>query len=168
MYPFLLEKSDSKNFITNDPSWFVFDVSMKIKPFFMRFKNIPSYYRMLSQSEYSLGKVSNRSFFNNRFTISTGLGMDAPLGQTQASNLQQSILLLPDVTMEWLVNPSGTIRVSFFYRTNADFLSATSNAAAVRSRRAGGSLSYKKDFDRLINNEDMLCGGAVTIFNSSS
>jgi hypothetical protein len=68
MYPFLLEKSDSKNFITNDPSWFVFDVSMKIKPFFMRFKNIPSYYRMLSQSEYSLGKVSNRSFFNNRFS----------------------------------------------------------------------------------------------------
>jgi len=98
-----------------------------------------------SNVNFSIG----RSFFNNRFTISTGLGMDAPLGQTQASNLQQSILLLPDVTMEWLVNPSGTIRVSFFYRTNADFLSATSNAAAVRSRRAGGSLSYKKDFDRL-------------------
>jgi hypothetical protein len=75
--------------------------------------------------------------------------MDAPLGQTQASSLQQSILLLPDVTMEWLVNPSGTIRVSFFYRTNADFLTATTNASAVRSRRAGGSLSYKKDFDRL-------------------
>lgn len=98
-----------------------------------------------SNVNFSIG----RSFFNNRFTISTGLGMDAPLGQTQASNLQQSILLLPDVTMEWLVNPSGSIRVSFFYRTNADFLTATSNAAAVRSRRAGGSLSYKKDFDRL-------------------
>jgi hypothetical protein len=98
-----------------------------------------------SNVNFSIG----RSFFNNRFTISTGLGMDAPLGQTQASSLQQSILLLPDVTMEWLVNPSGTIRVSFFYRTNADFLTATTNASAVRSRRAGGSLSYKKDFDRL-------------------
>jgi hypothetical protein len=98
-----------------------------------------------SNVNFSIG----RSFFNNRFTISTGLGMDAPLGQAQTSNLQQSILLLPDVTMEWLVNPSGTIRVSFFYRTNADFLTASTNAAAVRSRRAGGSLSYKKDFDRL-------------------
>lgn len=98
-----------------------------------------------SNVNFSIG----RSFFNNRFTISTGLGMDAPLGQSQASSLQQSILLLPDVTMEWLVNPSGTIRVSFFYRTNADFLSATTNSAAVRSRRAGGSLSYKKEFDRL-------------------
>lgn len=68
MYPFLLEKSDSKNFIANDPSWFVFDVSMRLKPFLMRFKNIPSYYRMLSQSEYSLGRVSNRSFFNKRFS----------------------------------------------------------------------------------------------------
>jgi hypothetical protein len=75
--------------------------------------------------------------------------MDAPLGQNQATSLQQSILLLPDVTMEWLVNPSGTIRVSFFYRTNADYLSATSTATAARSRRTGGSLSYKREFDKL-------------------
>lgn len=68
MYPFLLENRGSNNFITNDPSWFVFDVRMRLKPFLMRFKNIPSYYRMLSQSEYSLGRVSNRSFFNKRFS----------------------------------------------------------------------------------------------------
>ena len=98
-----------------------------------------------SNVNFSIG----RSFFNNRFTISTGLGMDAPLGQNQATSLQQSILLLPDVTMEWLVNPSGTIRVSFFYRTSADYLSATSTATAARSRRTGGSLSYKREFDKL-------------------
>jgi hypothetical protein len=68
MYPFLLENRASNNFITDDPSWFVFDVRMKLKPFLMRFKTIPSYYRQLSQSEYSLGKVSNRSFFKNRFS----------------------------------------------------------------------------------------------------
>jgi hypothetical protein len=98
-----------------------------------------------SNVNFSIG----RSFFNNRFTISTGLGMDAPLGQNQTTSLQQSILLLPDVTMEWLVNPSGTIRVSFFYRTNADYLSASATATAARSRRTGGSLSYKKEFDKL-------------------
>jgi hypothetical protein len=75
--------------------------------------------------------------------------MDAPLGQNQTTSLQQSILLLPDVTMEWLVNPSGTIRVSFFYRTNADYLSASSTATAARSRRTGGSLSYKREFEKL-------------------
>lgn len=98
-----------------------------------------------SNVNFSIG----RSFFNNRFIISTGLGMDAPLGQNQTSSLSQSILLLPDVTMEWLVNPSGTIRVSFFYRTNADYLSAASTATTTRSRRTGGSLSYKREFDKL-------------------
>ena len=98
-----------------------------------------------SNVNFSIG----RSFFNNRFTIATGLGMDAPLGQNQTTSLQQSILLLPDVTMEWLVNPSGTVRVSFFYRTNADYLSAGSTATAARARRTGGSLSYKREFDRL-------------------
>ena len=68
MYPFLQEKRDSNNFITDDPSWFVFDVKIRLKQFLMRFKTISSYYRLLSQSEYSLGKVSNRSFFKNRFS----------------------------------------------------------------------------------------------------
>lgn len=98
-----------------------------------------------SNVNFSIG----RSFFDNRFIISTGLGMDAPLGQGAQSNVQQSILLLPDVTMEWLMNPSGTIRASFFYRTNADFLTASTNASVVRSRRAGASLSYKREYDKL-------------------
>jgi hypothetical protein len=68
MHPFLLENSNSQNLYLNDPSWFVFDVSIRLKQFIMRFKSIPSYYRLLSQSEYTLGKVSNRSFFNDRFS----------------------------------------------------------------------------------------------------
>lgn len=68
MYPFLLENRDSRNFISDNPTWFVFDVRIKLKPFLMRFKTISSYYRMLSQSEYSLGRLSNRSFFKSRFS----------------------------------------------------------------------------------------------------
>lgn len=110
---------------------------------------------LLASSSTALNLSSNvnfsigRSFFDNRFIISTGLGMDAPLGQGAQSSVQQSILLLPDVTMEWLINPSGTIRASFFYRTNADFLTASTSASVVRSRRAGASLSYKREYDRL-------------------
>jgi hypothetical protein len=98
-----------------------------------------------SNVNFSIG----RSFLNNRFIISTGLGMDAPIGLGASSGVQQSILLLPDVTMEWLINPSGTIRASFFYRTNADYLTASSSATAIRSRRAGISLSLKRESDRL-------------------
>lgn len=98
-----------------------------------------------SNVNFSIG----RSFLNNRFIISTGLGMDAPIGTNATSEIQQSILLLPDVTMEWLINPTGTIRASFFYRTNADYLTASSSATAIRSRRAGISLSLKRESDRL-------------------
>jgi hypothetical protein len=95
-----------------------------------------------SNVNFSIG----RSFFNNRFIISTGLGFDAPI---QQSSVQQSILLLPDVTMEWLINESGTLRASFFYRENADFLIATATGSPGRARRAGGNFSYRIDFDRL-------------------
>jgi len=88
-----------------------------------------------------------RSFFNNRFIISTGVGFDAPLSQGSQSNIQQNIQLLPDVTLEWLINPSGTIRATFFYRTNTDYLTSSSNASTAR--RTGASISYKKDFDKL-------------------
>jgi len=88
-----------------------------------------------------------RSFFNNRFIISTGVGFDAPLSQGSQSNIQQNIQLLPDVTLEWLINPSGTIKATFFYRTNTDYLTSSSNASTAR--RTGASISYKKDFDKL-------------------
>ena len=85
-----------------------------------------------------------RSFFNNRFIISTGLGVEAPLQQT---NLQQGLQFLPDVTMEWLINPSGTLRATFFYRENTDYLAISSGQR--NAKRVGGSIAFRKDFDRL-------------------
>ena len=55
--------------------------------------------------------------------------------------------MLPDVTMEWLLNPSGSLRVGFFYRKSNDFL--TNNTNPITARRTGGSLSYQKDYDHL-------------------
>lgn len=98
-----------------------------------------------SNVNFSIG----RSFFNNRFIISTGVGFDAPLSQSGQSNIQQNILLLPDVTLEWLINEKGTIRATFFYRENADNLTTASNASATRARRTGASISYRKDVDRI-------------------
>ncbi len=106
-----------------------------------------------SRNALNLGSNVNftigRSFFNNRFIISTGVGFDAPLGQTtEQANISQQLLRLPDLTMEWLINPSGTIRLTFFYKENADYLTTTSSTSTARARRTGGSLSYKKDFNR--------------------
>ncbi|HEX5653351.1 MAG TPA: translocation/assembly module TamB domain-containing protein [Chitinophagaceae bacterium] len=103
-----------------------------------------------NKTAFNLGSNVNfsigRSFFNDRFIITAGGGFDAPL---QQSNIQQSIQLLPDVTMEWLINPSGTLRVSFFYRQNADYLTTTANGGPGRATRYGGSLTYKKEFEKL-------------------
>lgn len=94
-----------------------------------------------SNVNFSIG----RSFFNNRFIISTGVGLDAPL--QQQANIQQSIQLLPDVTLEWLINQSGSIRAAFFYRENADYL--TTSGGLGKARRYGGSINFRKDFDKL-------------------
>jgi len=95
-----------------------------------------------SNVNFSIG----RSFFNNRFIISTGVGFDAPLQQTSIS---QNIQLLPDVTLEWLINQSGTVRASFFYRENTDYLTSTTSTGPGKARRYGAALSYRKDFNKL-------------------
>jgi len=112
--------------------------------------NTSIYNRTIAGNTLSLGSnvnlSINRAFFNNRFIISTGFGLDAPL---QQSNIQQSLQLLPDVTLEWLINPSGSIRIAFFYRENADYLLSTASSGPGKAKRYGTNLTFRKDFDKL-------------------
>ena len=87
----------------------------------------------------------SRALFNDRFIITAGSTMDIPLQQ----QLEQKFQFLPDVTMEWLMNTTGTIRATFFYRQNLDFLSDPTNNQTSRNRKIGSSLSYRKEFDHL-------------------
>ena len=82
-----------------------------------------------------------------------GGGIDAPLGQN-TNNVQQNVQLLPDVTAEWLINQSGTIRAIFFYRENTDYLNTTSSGTLGRTKRSGASLSYRREFNFLGTDED--------------
>jgi hypothetical protein len=84
------------------------------------------------------------SLFRDRFVVTLGSTLDVPLQSTIA----QTVQFLPDVTAEWLINPSGTIRTSFFYRENLDYL-ATSTTGAARTRRSGANISYRKEFDSI-------------------
>ena len=51
-------------------------------------------------------------------------------------------LFTPDITLEWLLNKDGSLRVVGFNRTSIDF---TSN----QRKRSGVQLSYRKDFNKV-------------------
>lgn len=82
--------------------------------------------------------------FKGRLVISLGSSLEVPLQST----LQQTVQFLPDVTAEWLLNASGSIRLNLFYREDLDFLT-TSTSSAARLKRAGGGISFKREFNNL-------------------
>jgi hypothetical protein len=84
------------------------------------------------------------SMFKDRFIVTLGSTLDVPLQST----IQQNVQFLPDVTAEWLINEKGTVRASFFYRQNLDYLT-TSSTGAARTKRSGASIAYRKEFNNL-------------------
>jgi hypothetical protein len=82
--------------------------------------------------------------FNERANISLGGTFDVPL----QDNYQTSLRLFPDVTLELLLNKSGSIKATFFYKQNLDFLTGTAPGSIV-PRRYGTSISYGREFDNL-------------------
>jgi hypothetical protein len=89
----------------------------------------------------------SRALFNDRFIITAGSTLDIPLQTT----LDQKFQFLPDVTTEWLINSTGTIRATFFYRQNLDFFTPTSSSASTTTKtvRTGAGIAYRKEFDHL-------------------
>jgi hypothetical protein len=92
-----------------------------------------------TQSNFNL--TLGRSFFEGRLSFTVGGTFDVPL---QQSSINEKVNLLPDVTVELLLNKSGSMRATFFYRENMDFL--TGNSPGLRARRYGSSISYNKEF----------------------
>jgi hypothetical protein len=81
--------------------------------------------------------------FNDRAHITLGGTFDVPL-----NDFQTSLRLFPDVTLELILNKTGSIKATFFYKQNIDYL--TTNApGTIIPRRYGASISYGRDFDNL-------------------
>ena len=76
------------------------------------------------------------SFFKGRLTINAGLTSEIALG----TNTTSKTLYYKNFTVELLINPSGSLRASLFYRENPDF--ATQNSLA---RRQGLGITYKRE-----------------------
>jgi hypothetical protein len=61
--------------------------------------------------------------------------------------VQQTFQILPDVSLQLLLNKTGTMRATFFYRQNVDFLNGFTTSGSPQTRRYGASVSYNKEFD---------------------
>jgi len=75
-----------------------------------------------------------------RVQVTFGSTFDIPL----QSSIQQNVQLFPDVTVEFLINKSGSIRATFFYRQTPELIAGSS-----QTQRAGANLAYRKDFSSL-------------------
>ena len=93
---------------------------------------------------FSVGK----SFFNNRVILTFEGNYDVPF-QTSGAN-QFSSDFLTNFTTDFLINQSGTIRATIFYKENVDLLTGTTTNA-TKSRKYGSSLTFRKDFNRFMD-----------------
>jgi hypothetical protein len=78
-----------------------------------------------------------------RVQITFGSTFDVPI----QSDLQQTVQVFPDVSVDWLINKSGSIRATFFYSQTPDLL--VSSSTPIHNKRAGAKLSYRKEFNSL-------------------
>jgi hypothetical protein len=82
--------------------------------------------------------------FSDRFILTFGSTFDIPI----TSDIEQNIQFLPDVTAQWLINKSGSVRATFFYRQNLDFIgTSTATGTGLVTTRTGANISYRKEFD---------------------
>jgi hypothetical protein len=86
-----------------------------------------------------------KTLFNNRVVLTFEGNYDVPI---TSSTTQINSDLLTNFTTEFLINKSGTIRATIFYKENVDLLTGTSTSAG-KSRRYGTSLTFRKEFNRL-------------------
>ncbi len=78
---------------------------------------------------------------NNRLVMLVGGNLDYN-NPNYAQQIEKKGLLTPDITIEWLINKDGTLRVVGFNRSSIDFTLNQRN-------RSGLQLSYRKDMNKL-------------------
>ena len=108
----------------------------------------PAFAFQSSQAQYNAvtnaGKLGvNKSFMNGRLAFKVGASVD----YTNVFLFTQGttdLLASPDVVAQWSISADGHLRLVGYNRTNYDL-------TLGRSNRTGLGLSYRKDFDRLID-----------------
>jgi hypothetical protein len=83
----------------------------------------------------------NKSYFNNRVVVNLGSDFDLNVRNTTTTGFQ----FLPDVSVEFILTNNRRLRAILFKKDALDF--------AGRRNRAGVSLSYRKEFDKLFSSK---------------
>jgi hypothetical protein len=99
----------------------------------------------LNYDRTNLALSVGKSLFNDRVVLTFEGNYDVPF---QSATTQVNSDLLTNFTTEFLINKSGTIRATIFYKENVDLLTGSSTNAG-KSRKYGTSLTYRKDFNSL-------------------
>lgn len=100
------------------------------------------------QSKFNLGSNVNASvgvLINKRVIFSLGGSVE---GLLQTGTIQQDVQLLPNFSVELLLNESGTFRANLFYSQNFDYLT-TSSSGPGRMNRTGAGISYRREGDTI-------------------
>jgi hypothetical protein len=99
-----------------------------------------------SYDRTNLNLAIGKTLFDNRAVLTFEGSYDVPF---QSSGTQIKSDLLTNFTTEFLLNKSGTIRASIFYKENVDILSGTAATGNNKSRKYGSSLAYRREFNKL-------------------
>ena len=94
---------------------------------------------------FSVGK----SLFNDRVVLTFEGNYDVPFQSSGANQFSSDFLT--NFTTEFLINQSGTIRATIFYKENVDLLTGATITNATKSRKYGSSLTFRKDFNRIVD-----------------
>jgi hypothetical protein len=109
---------------------------------------------LLSQTNQGFGvntssmNVSLSAPAGDRVQITFGGTFDVPIPGNN-TDINQRIYLYPDVSVDVLINKTGSIRATFFYTQSPDLVVSGSSANTVRNQRAGVKLSYRREFDKI-------------------
>ncbi len=101
----------------------------------------------VSYDRTNLNVSIGKTLFNNRVVLTFEGSFDVPFQSSATTQLKSD--LLTNFTTEFLINKSGTIRATVFYKENADFLSGITTTGNNKSKRYGGSLAYRKEANRI-------------------
>ncbi|MES2648418.1 MAG: translocation/assembly module TamB domain-containing protein [Bacteroidota bacterium] len=90
----------------------------------------------------NVGVKLNKAYFNNRVVVNVGSDFDLSVRNTATTGFQ----FLPDISVEFILTSNRRLRAILFKRDDLDI--------SGRRNRAGASLSYRKDFEKLIGREE--------------
>ena len=86
---------------------------------------------------------ANKSFISGRLVLKLGASLDYTTNP-QFAQKGTDLIWSPDLEVQWSISSDGHVRLTGYNRTNYDFTFGKYN-------RTGVGVSYRKDFDRLID-----------------